>query len=241
MPGGISADGRASASRSPGTPATRLGGSRSPKPFSTCSGVQVVPSSAPASAPSPPALWVSRSSICTKRPDSGRFDQSALAVTWNRTTRPSPSALAGDQRRAVLEARQHPIGQVRIGLRHHLARDVDVRRHRQPGERAVLRERLQLPRRAPGHRAADGCGRRRAAGPAAADPPRAGPRPTAPAAARRSAAAARRARPSRSAPARSASPRLPTSARISTSGAAFSISASGASITSANGSSALRR
>jgi hypothetical protein len=32
-----------------------------------------------------------RSSICTNRPESGRLDQSAFAVTWNRTTLPCPS------------------------------------------------------------------------------------------------------------------------------------------------------
>ena len=233
--------GSRAASRSPGTPATRLGGPSSPKPFMSCSGVQIVPISVSGSGALPPALWVSRSSICTKRPDSGRLDQSALAVTWNEHHAAVAERRAGDERRAVLEARQHPLRQVRVGLRHHLAGDVDVGRHRQPGEGAVLRERLQPPRRAPGHRAAERCGRRRAAAPAAADPPRAGRRPTAPAAARRSAAAGRPSRPRGSASARSASPRLPTSARTSTSGAAFSISASGASITSANGSSALRR
>ena len=68
---------------------------------------------------------------------------------------PVAERLAGDERRAVLERRQHPLGQVGVGLRHHLARDVDVERHREPGERPVLRERLQPPRRAPGHRPAD--------------------------------------------------------------------------------------
>src|SRR5215813_11365374 len=36
-----------------------------------------------------PMLTVRRS-ISTKRPDSGRFDQSEFAVTWNSTIQPSP-------------------------------------------------------------------------------------------------------------------------------------------------------
>ena len=99
---------------------------------------------------------------------------------------PVAEAAPGDERRPVLEARQHPVRQVGIGLRHHLARDVDVPRHRQPGEGPVLRERPQPPRRAPGHRAAD-------RPPAGAQPDRQqrvllelARRPTAPAAARRS-------------------------------------------------------
>ena len=39
------------------------------------------------------AEMASRSSICTNRPDSGRVDHSALAVTWNSTTCPSPITL----------------------------------------------------------------------------------------------------------------------------------------------------
>ena len=42
----------------------------------------------------PAASRLSRPSISTNRPDKGRFDQSAFAVTWNSTTRPAPSRRA---------------------------------------------------------------------------------------------------------------------------------------------------
>ena len=239
MPGGVSGEGRASASRSPGTPATRLGGASAPKPSSTCSGVQTVPASVSGAVARPPALWVSRSSICTKRPESGRLDQSALAVTWKRTTRPSPSwrpVTSGVPSSRLASTRPGRSGSGCAITWLEMSTSCGTG---EAGEGARLREGLQPPRRAPGHRAAD----RAAAG---AQPHRqqrilleladAGLRQPRAGEADEQAALLdpglelRRARRRRGCRRRRGS---------STSGAAFSISASGASITSAKGSSAL--
>ena len=130
-------------------------------------------------------------SISTNRPESGRFDQSALAVTWNSTTSPCPAA-RGDQRRAVLRASPRSASaRSAIGLGQHLAGDRHIRGiARQAGEGAVLGERRERLRRLPGQRAAE----RAAAG---AQPHRQADRPGAPApgAGRQSAAARRRSRP----------------------------------------------
>jgi hypothetical protein len=58
------------------------------------SGSQTMPSRSSASGVAGRVETARRSSICTKRPDSGRVDHSALAVTWNRTTCPAPGASA---------------------------------------------------------------------------------------------------------------------------------------------------
>ena len=47
----------------------------------------------------------SRRSISTNRPDSGRLDQSALAVTWNSTNAAGAMRRLGDQRRAIGQRR----------------------------------------------------------------------------------------------------------------------------------------
>ena len=54
----------------------------------------------------------SRRSMSTNRPDSGRLDQSALAVTWNSTIRPAPCVACGHQRRAVGQRRPGVAGEV---------------------------------------------------------------------------------------------------------------------------------
>ena len=54
-------------------------------------GIQVVPVRSSARAEGARAATLSLSSICTKRPESGRFDHSALAVTWKSTIWPWPS------------------------------------------------------------------------------------------------------------------------------------------------------
>ena len=64
-----------------------------PKPSRVTRGTQVVPSSISAVGAAGRVETASRSSICTKTPDSGSVDHSALAVTWNSTTCPCPSAL----------------------------------------------------------------------------------------------------------------------------------------------------
>ncbi len=75
-----------------------------------------------ASFATPTESATSRRSISTNRPDSGRSDQSALAVTWNSTMRPAPRGACRDQRRAVGEARPGLLGQMRPRLGQHLAR-----------------------------------------------------------------------------------------------------------------------
>ena len=76
------------------------GGARMPKPSSVCSGGSTLGASgAPASlaVPVPPPSATPdpsadiRRSISTNRPDSGRLDQSELAVTWKRMIWPSPN------------------------------------------------------------------------------------------------------------------------------------------------------
>ena len=155
MPGGVSGEGRASASRSPGTPATSDGGASSPKPSSTCRGVQTVPARVSGAVARPPALWVSRSSICTKRPESGRLDQSALAVTWKSTTRPSPSGrpvTSGVPSSSAASTRSGRSGSGWAITWLEMSTSAGTGR---PVNGPVLRERPQPARRAPGHRAAD--------------------------------------------------------------------------------------
>ena len=97
-----------------------------------------------------------RRSISTNRPDSGRFDQSELAVTWNRMIWPSPSL------RSVTSgvpscSRAHTCtsgpSMRRIG--EHLTVDRDFRRHRRAGKEARVLDRRQLLRCRPGQRAAE--------------------------------------------------------------------------------------
>ena len=59
-----------------------------PNPSITTSGVQIVPSRSPASGDEVVAETARRSSISTNRPDRGKDDHSAFAVTWNRTICP---------------------------------------------------------------------------------------------------------------------------------------------------------
>ena len=128
-----------------------------PKPSSTCSGesTSAVPatsasrvSPARPSRPVPPSAprLVMRRSISTNRPDSGRFDQSELAVTWKKHHLAVAALGRGDERRAVLEPRP----------------DLHVRPERLPGPPA--------PAGSPAPRAARSgprTGRRRRTGPAA--------------------------------------------------------------------------
>ncbi len=166
----------------------------------------------------------SRSSICTNRPDSGRVDHSALAVTWNSTTCPSPTALARDQRRAVGQRGDDAVGQGRVGLGHDLRADRDVGRNRQPEEGRGRRGRgaaalgspqlIAPPTLRPPARSRTGI----------SGSPRRGRRPRPPAAARRSAPAGRRfSTQSSSGPARPR-PAVATSASTITSGLASSTS-----------------
>ena len=67
---------------------------------------------------------------------------------------PFAVALGGDQRRAVGERRPGAVGELRIGLRQHLAGDGDIVGHRHAGERAVAREAGELLRLFPTHAAA---------------------------------------------------------------------------------------
>ena len=188
----------------------------------------------------PPALKVSRSSICTNSPESGRLDQSALAVTWKSTTRPSPSPVP-----------------VTSGVPS--SRLASTRPGRSGSGCAItwLEMSTSCGTGSPANGLVSGNGLSRRGAPQDIAPPIERPParsltgssgsssscPTPEVASR--GPAKRTSSPPFStqgiSSARSASPRRPTSARISTSGAAFSISCSGASITSANGTSALRR
>ncbi len=87
-------------------------------------------------------------------PTAAGVDHSALAVTWNRTIWPCTDPLARDQRRAIGQLRDHPVGQCRIGLGHDLRADTHIFRNRQAKERAVLGKGSQRLRLAPAHRAA---------------------------------------------------------------------------------------
>ena len=69
-----------------------------PNPSSVSAGASTVAVGAVAT---PADSATSRRSMSTNRPDSGRFDQSALAVTWNSTIRPAPARRLRHQRRAV--------------------------------------------------------------------------------------------------------------------------------------------
>ena len=171
-----------------------------PKPSSTCNGESTsaarriaasLPSPASDSLPPPPSLprLVMRRSISTNRPDSGRFDQSELAVTWKKIEL-AVAALGGrDQRRAVLQARPHlDVGPEPGRIGQHLLRDQHLGRRRQAGEQALVAERRERLRRRPRQRAAE----------------------RAPAEPQRARAAGRR-RPSRGAGRRSARARRPSS------------------------------
>ena len=88
QPGGVRAV--IAASPAAGTGCAPGGGApRRPKPSSVSIGGS---GPAPSSPATPPESATSRRSICTKRPESGSSDHSALAVTWNSTTRPWPRA-----------------------------------------------------------------------------------------------------------------------------------------------------
>ena len=96
-----------------------------------------------------------RRSISTNRPDSGRFDQSELAVTWKKISWPSPrlaavtSGVPSFRRAHTLTSGSEPR---RIGQ--HLLVDQHLGRRRQAGEQAVVAERRQRLRRCPGQGAA---------------------------------------------------------------------------------------
>ena len=87
----------------------------------------------PAATPTESAT--SRRSISTNRPDSGRFDQSALAVTWNSTIRPAPRAAWVTS--GVPSASRAQVASVRSRARlgQHLAGHPHLVRHGQAGER----------------------------------------------------------------------------------------------------------
>ena len=69
-------------------PVAACGGADSrPKPSSVSAGASTLASEIGAT---PADSATSRRSMSTNSPDNGRLDQSALAVTWNSTTRPAP-------------------------------------------------------------------------------------------------------------------------------------------------------
>ncbi len=82
----------------------------------------------PAASPATPAdSATSRRSMSTNRPESGRSDQSALAVTWNSTMRPAPRGAAVTS--GVPSASRAQVCSARCGARlgQHLARHLSPR------------------------------------------------------------------------------------------------------------------
>ena len=113
------------------------------------------PPGSPGAVARPPALWVSRSSICTKRPESGRLDQSALAVTWKSTTRPSPSSrpvTSGVPSSRLASTRPGRSGSGCAITWLEMSTSCGTAR---PANGLASGNGLQPPRRAPGHRPAD--------------------------------------------------------------------------------------
>ena len=99
------------------------------------------------SAPGTPAeRATSRRSMSTNRPDSGRLDQSALAVTWNSTMRPAPRALCVTSGVPSAKVAQVCCGQVGRGLGQHLPVHLHLVRHGEAGERRGVGE-LRQPGR----------------------------------------------------------------------------------------------
>ena len=108
----------------------------------------------PAAVATPTDSSTSRRSMSTNRPDSGRLDQSALAVTWNSTTRPAPFGISVTSGVPSSSAAQVRAGQIGGGFGEDLAVDLDFIGDLQAGERRGWREGRQTGRLAPGHRAA---------------------------------------------------------------------------------------
>ena len=96
-----------------------------------------------------------RRSISTNRPESGRFDQSELAVTWKKISWPSPrlaavtSGVPSFRRAHTFTSGPSPAGSASTCLL-----TTTSARRRQTGEQAVVAERRQRLRRRPGQRAA---------------------------------------------------------------------------------------
>ena len=111
----------------------------------------------PAAAP-PPAPGRDRARGAASRRTcrtSGRFDQSALAVTWNSTIRPLPCGVGGDKRRAVGEAGPDLGRQIGGGLGQNLAVTCTPVSRARPAKGLVIGEGLQRLRRFPAKRAAE--------------------------------------------------------------------------------------
>ncbi len=89
----MSGPGRAVAITSPAMPGIVPASPNWPKASMISSAVQTVPARSSADGIPARVLTASRSSMATNRPDRGRVDHSALAVTWNSTTCPSPMRL----------------------------------------------------------------------------------------------------------------------------------------------------
>ena len=137
------------------------GSVRSPKPLSARRGTKAAAAAGtgaePAAAPppAPGARSTTRRSMSTNRPESGRFDQSALAVTWNSTTRPLPwrSAVTSGVPSARLA---HTLsGSSAVGLGQHLAGHAGRwDRAARPAKGLVSGKSLQSLRLLPAQRAA---------------------------------------------------------------------------------------
>ena len=98
----------------------------------------------------PPLSATSRRSMSTNRPDSGRFDQSGLAVAVTSTIQPSPRFCEVTSGVPSASRAQLRSGQIERRLGQDLPVDLDVGRDRQPLERRLGRKGLEPCRLGPG-------------------------------------------------------------------------------------------
>ena len=122
-----------------------------PNPSNVCAGARTA---LPCALATPTDNSTSRRSMSTNSPDSGRFDQSAFAVTWNSTTRPPPSGISVTSGVPSAKRRPGPARQIGAGFGQHLPVDLDLLGNRQAGERRVRWKRRHPGGLAPGQRAA---------------------------------------------------------------------------------------
>ncbi|MEJ0018162.1 MAG: hypothetical protein WDN25_16655 [Acetobacteraceae bacterium] len=119
----------------------------SPNPSSVSAGASTVLSAVGAT---PTDSATSRRSMSTNRPDSGRFDQSALAVTWNSTTRPAPRVVCVTSGVPSASAAQVWLARSAEGSASTWRFDLHFVGDRQPGERRAGDELRDAGRLGPG-------------------------------------------------------------------------------------------
>ena len=127
------------------------GGPSTPNPSSVSAGL-AAPASGVAEMPAESATR--RRIMSGNRPESGRLDQSALAVTWNSTTRPDPRGASVTSGVPSASRAQVWVASCAEGSASTWRLTRDLVRHGQAGEGRGGGERRQLGRLAPGQRAA---------------------------------------------------------------------------------------